>query len=235
MWYAIFTDKLYTGVVVVAGTDGDVVQLTFSALNLSQVQQNVHFYRVEDTPTEGYLTGLVEEFQTVVLPLYEAAQSNQSIYISITARNIFSGDELVVSPLDISSGSISDSEALPSFMAANIKLVRSNARVRHGRKAVGGGTELGITGQQWTSGYLALLQDLADGMAATLTAGLADVFAPVIVGRVFVPADPPAIPNAFYRLPETQVEMDDNWAYVTSGLASMFASTQRSRKIGHGS
>jgi len=219
----------------VAGTTGDIVQLVLNQLNQSQVQENVHFYRLEDAGTAGYLDGLITQFQADVLPSYEAVQSTEVSYISLVARNIFSGDEVVVSPLDISTGVSSGSDICPSFIAANIKLVRSNARVRHGRKSVGGQIESDMDGQQWETAYVAALQDLANALALPLNPGLADNFKPVIIGRVFNEADPPEHPNDWYSLPTSQVEMGDKWAYVSSGLASPFVSTQRSRKLGHGS
>lgn len=218
-----------------AGTEGDIISVTLHSLWQSQVTEMVFFYRVEDTPTAGYLEGLATEFEDNGLPIFALAQSVNMEYVQLTVRNIFNLDEFVKSPLVPDDGTLSAGADLPSFMSANIKLVRSNARVRHGRKAFGGATENEIGGQQWETAYVALLQDCADWMAEEQIAGGVDFFKPVIVGRVFVPADPPDIPNAYYRLPTSQVEMGDNWAYVISALASPFASTQRSRKLGHGS
>lgn len=218
-----------------AGTPGDIVQLTLFQLNQSQQQLNVHFYRVEDEPTEGYLEGLCTQFEEAVLPLYAAVQSDAVNYYQLTARNIFVEDEFVLSPLTPSAGDDSTGEYLPSFVSANIKLVRGNARVRHGRKSVGGGSEGGLEDQEWTPAYLTALQALADGLAAPLTAGVTDTFAPVIVGRVLHDADPPDHPEPWYALPTSQAEMGLNWAYVISGLASPFVSTMNSRKLGRGS
>lgn len=216
------------------GSSGDIVQLTLFALNQDQQQLNVHFYRVEDEPTEGYLEGICTEFEDEVLPLYAAVQATTVGYYQLTARNIFVEDEFVKSPLDPVSGSVSSSAPLPSFVAANIKLVRGNARVRHGRKAVGGAVENNIAGQEWETAYVDDLQLLADGLATNLVAGATDTFAPVIVGRVLHDADPPDHPNDWYALPTSQSEMGLNWAYIVSALASPFASTQRSRKLGKG-
>jgi len=219
----------------VAGTIGDVVQLVFSGDNLGQQFQNVHFYRVEDAPSPGYLEGLATEFESTLLPLYAAVQNDSTGYASLSLRNIFSGDEYVLAPVTPTAGSSGGTGPLASFVAASIKLVRSNARVRHGRKAICGMSESDAEGQTWSSGTMTALQALADGLAAELNPGLADLFKPVIVKRIFHPADPPDHPNDWYTLPETQVEMGTNWAYVISGLPSGNVSTQNSRKIGHGS
>jgi len=218
-----------------AGTTGDIIQLTLNQLNQSQVQQNVFFYRVEDEPTSGYLEGLCEEFDTNGVPLFADVQSTQVSYISLVARNIFNEDEFVLSPLGTATGTLSTGGTTPSFQSANIRLVRGNARVRHGRKAIGGSVEANMSGQVWDSGYLGSLQDLADWMATEIVAGAVDFFKPVIVGRVLHDADPPDHPTDWYALPTSQSEMGLDWAYVISGLADQFVSTQRSRKLGHGS
>jgi len=217
-----------------AGTTGDIVQLTLFQLNQFQQQLNVHFYRVEDEPTEGYLEGLATEFDDIVLPLYAAAQSAEVGYTQLTVRNIFNEDEFVFSPLTTTQGDLTSGETLPSFMSANIKLTRGNARVRHGRKAVGGATEDMLENQQWSAAYVGILQDLGNALATPITAGVTDTFNPVIVGRVLHDADPPDHPTDWYALPTSQSEMGLNWAYVISALANPFASTQRSRKLGKG-
>lgn len=218
-----------------AGTVGDIVQLTLFQLNQFQQQLNVHFYRVEDEPTEGYLEGLATEFEDEWLPLYAAAQSAEVGYTQISCRNIFNEDEFVLAPLAVTQGDITSGETLPSFMSANIKLVRGNARVRHGRKAIGGATEDMLENQEWSAAYVSILGTLADKLADQVVAGATDIFKPVIVGRVLHAADPPDHPDPWYALPTSQSEMGLDWAYVISGLVSPFASTQRSRKLGRGS
>lgn len=220
--------------VVVAGEIGDIIQLTVRQLNQSQNQENVFFYRVEDTPTEGYLEGLCTEFDDNGLPKFADVQSTQVSYISLTARNIFNEDEFVMTSLGTATGTLSSGGTVPSFVSANIRLVRGNARVRHGRKAIGGACEANMSGQVWDATYLGSLQDLADWFAETQVAGGTDTFKPVIVGRVLHDADPPDHPLPWYALPTSQSEMGLDWAYVISGLADQFVSTQRSRKLGHG-
>jgi hypothetical protein len=217
-----------------AGVVGDVVQVTLTGTVLGELMENVHFYRVEDEPSAGYLEGLCTEFQSEVLPAYATVQHDEVLYTRITARNIFDFDEFVLQPLTPDQGSGTTSDPVPSFVAASIQLTRGNARVRNGRKSIAGAMEGQMISQVWDTGYLANLQLLADALAATLNPGLVDLFAPIIVGRVFVPADPPAIPRAYYRLPASQAEMDTHWAYVVSALASPDVSTQNLRKKGHG-
>lgn len=217
-----------------SGTLGDIVQLVLTGTNVGETSQNVHFYRLEDVPTAGYLDGLMDSFETNVLPKYAAVATTVVTFTQLYAKNIFSGDEAFLSPLTPAIGVDGAGSASPSFVAASIKLVRQNARVRHGRKSVGGSSENDFVTQSWTPGYLVKLQTLADALADSLNPGLTDLFAPVIVGRVFEAYDPLVPAVGRYRLPVDQVEMADNWSYFTSAIASPTVSTMNSRKIGHG-
>lgn len=217
-----------------AGVEGDIVQLTLRGSVLGELMENVHFYRVSDTPSEGYLSGLCTSFEETVLPLYEDVQHQFVLYEQLVARNIFNTDEFILTPLDPSAGQGTTSDPTPSFVAANIKLTRGNSSVRNGRKSIAGAMEGQMVQQQWDTSYLSALQALADGLAATLNPGLIDLFAPVIVGRVKEPI-PDTEPQQYtYRLPETQIEMGDNWALIVSALASPDVSTMNSRKKGKG-
>lgn len=213
---------------------GDIIQIVLNQTYALQQCQNVAFYRVEDTPTEGVLEGAATDFVTDVGTVMQLAQNAGVTYPSCVATNIFSLDQFVLSPTTLSPGLNVAGDQLSSFISGGIKLVRGNARVRHGRKSIVGMSEDDAFGQVWTSGYQTLLQDVADAYAQVLTPGGVDNLAPVIVGRVLVPADPPDVPRAFYRLPATQAEMADNWAYVVSATAATLITSQNSRKQGHG-
>jgi len=213
---------------------GDIIQIVLNQTYALQQCQNVAFYRVEDTPTEGVLEGACLDFESDVGTVMKLAQNLGVAYTSIVATNIFSLDQFVYSPTTLGVGANVSGDYLSSFISGGIKLVRGNARVRHGRKSIVGMSEDDALGQVWTSGYQTLLQDVADAYAQVLTPGGVDNLAPVIVGRVFIPADPPDVPHAYYRLPQTQSQMSDKWAYVVSAVASTLVTSQNSRKQGHG-
>lgn len=218
-----------------AGVEGDIIQLSLVGSFLDEQFQNVHFYRLDDEGTINYLEGLCTEFESTVLPLYADVMSDGASYVELRAINIFSLDEHIESPLTPATGAISaGGDDLASFVSASIKLVRGNARVRHGRKSIAGMVEVSAQEQEWDSGFVASLQLLADGLAQTLIAGLVDNFKPVIVGRVKT-AVLGTVPLQYtYRLPTSQAEMDDEWAYVTSAVASPVITTMNSRKRGRG-
>jgi len=217
-----------------AGTIGDIVQLTLRGSVLGELMENVHFYRVEDAPTAGYLIGLCDEFESEVRPAYATVQHDECLYTERVAQNLFNFDEYILTPLTPDNGSGTTSDPVPSFVAASIKLTRGNSSVRNGRKSIAGAMEGQMIQQVWDAGYLTNLQTLADALAQELFPGGVDRFLPVIVKRVktLIPDTEP--PQYTYTLPTTQVEMGANWAYVVSALASPDVTTQNLRKKGHG-
>jgi len=216
----------------VAGTLGDVIQLTLQGTFQSSIWMNVFYYISEGSISAGYLTGITTEFQAVVLDAMADAQTDLVDYVSLRALNIFSGDELVVAPLTPPDGNVTPSTgAGASFLAANYKLIRSNARVRHGQKYLTGLQESWFEANDLQAAYLTLASAVSAAFAATLVAGLTDEFVPVIVGRIEYTTSGG---NQAYRLPTSQAEMDDKWAYVSSAIVNPLLTTERSRKLGHG-
>jgi len=214
------------------GVEGDMVQLVLRGTFEDSVWMNVFFYRVEDDPTAGYLTGLADDFQSVVLDAMADAQTNLVTYDEIRLLNIFSFDELVVAPVTPDDGNVTPSTgAGASFLAADYKLIRSNARVRHGHKFLTGLQESWFEGNDLQPAYITLAAAVETAFAQELVPGLVDRFAPVIVGRVDEGTPPVHGP---YRLPESQAEMGTNWAYVTSCVVNPFLTTERLRKLGRG-
>lgn len=211
--------------------EGDIAKLTVTGSCLGQVMQNVFFYRCEDAPTAGWAEGLATEFVGDVLLNIRLIQSAHFVWNGIQVVNLFDAADLYENPLNlVGTGSNTGVELMPAFAAYGFRLQRGNAQVRNGRKMIGGMAEEAQTGGGITAGFRINADIAADAMAVTLTAGLTDVFKPVIVGRV--PYVTPAGDHA-YRLPETQAEMGVKWAYV---IAAQYRSitTMNSRKVGHG-
>jgi len=217
----------------VAGVTGDIVQVTLQGTFQSSIWMNIFFYRCDDSPSAGYLDGLATDFQSVVLDAIADAQRDDVDYSSLRFLNIFSGDELVVAPTTPPDGNVTPTAgAGASFLAVDYKLIRSNARVRHGHKYLTGLQENWFEGNDISSGYLTLAAAVETAFAQTLLpGGSADEFAPVIVGRVF---DATIGSEGGYRLPISQAEMGDKWAYVSSCVVNPLLTTSRSRKLGHG-
>jgi len=215
-----------------SASEGDIVQLVLRGTFQDSVWMNVFFYRVEDPPTGGYLTGLATDFQSDVLDVMADAQTNLVTYDEIRLLNIFELDELVVAPVTPDDGNVTPSTgAGASFLAADYKLIRGNARVRHGHKFLTGLQESWFEGNDIQPAYITLAAPVEAAFAAELVPGLIDRFAPVIIGRVDEGTPPNHGP---YRLPESQAEMGANWAYVTSCVVNPFLTTNRLRKLGRG-
>jgi hypothetical protein len=223
------------GEVVVTAVIGDIIRLTDTQTYLSQEVLNTYFFRVEDNPTAGYLTGLITEFKAVVFPAVRPLQHQLLLHESLTAENLFSGDflESAVTPAlagTNASGSTVDN-ALPSYVALSFLLQRENSRVRNGRKSIAGVPDNNVSGNA-----VNLLTNELNAFAAvldnTLIAGAgADQFRPVIVGRIpYLTASG----RQAYRLPVSQVEMAANWSYVVSARPAFTISSQVSRKQGNG-
>lgn len=211
---------------------GDILHVTLRAEWQLQTIINTFFYRFQDTPSAGWKDGFASEFRETVVDAMRPVQATNLVYLDFYVRNIFDGDEFTEELTGVTGTNGSAAQRLPSFVAAHIKLTRGNNRVRHGHRYVAGQTEDHTVGQTWEPSYQTFLQATADAMASELNAGGGvDVWAPVIVGRVIQPrVDKPPV----YRLPVSQAEMADDWAYITGARADTRVTTMRSRKAGHG-
>lgn len=216
-----------------AGTIGDVVQVTFAQIATSATMLNVYYYMIEDAPTSTYLTGLLTDFQSIVLTAYAGTQVSGTVFQSLRAVNIFSGDLLEDSTLSPSTGSrsIGATDVSASFMAAQIRLVRGNTRVRNGRKAVYLPLETDYSGNTISAGTQTLLNTYAATLDDQLDPGGIDLFTPVIVGRLAYTT--PSGREA-YRLPVSQAEMGDNWSPIIGAIVPVRVSTMNSRKYWRG-
>lgn len=210
----------------------DVFQVTLKGTIIGQTFLNVFYYRLEDEPSAGHMAGLLNTFQTVVQEPYAVLTTSDTTFDTITGKNIFTGDEYSIIPATREGQRVGAGQVLPSFMAAHVKLIRSNNRVRHGHKYIVGMTETEQYGNVWAPGSLEAIQSVADTFAVNLDAGgVVDVFRPIILGRVQYNPEPGRVA---YRLPTSLSEMSDQWSYVSAALASPSITTMRSRKEGHG-
>ena len=210
----------------------DVFQVVLKGTILGQTFLNAFYYRLEDAPSPGHFSGLLNTFDATVVAPYVAQTTVNVTFDTITAKNIFTGDEGSIIPVKRIGERVGAGQVLPSFMAAHVKLIRGNNRVRHGHKYVVGLCENDSDGNVWTSASMAFTQVLANSFAAQLNAGgVVDVFKPVILGRIRYNPEPGKFA---YRLPTSVEEMGDQWSYVTAALVSPGVTTMRSRKEGHG-
>lgn len=215
-----------------AGVSGDICRVTLKASSGTVINRNVFFYRIDDPPTAGYLTGLLAEFQTAVLAPYAAVQVTGFTFVELVATNIFSGDEVIdVTPTPAAGTRAAAGDQNADFIAAMIVLERQNGRVRNGRKFIRVPQESDVGGSTFVAGTVTLLTTLATGIAATLNPGGVDTFIPAIVGRL---AYTTSSGKQAYRLPASQGEMGDNYSLVTAARVINRVTTMNSRKFWRG-
>ena len=210
---------------------GDIIQIVLRGTNQGETWLNAFYYRQQDTATETYLSGVASEFENVVIDALASFAPPAITFDQVNLRNIFDGNELVVIPSVTTGARTIPGEMCASFIAAHCKLVRGNNRVRHGHKYVVGAYEGDVAGQVFTTGAMGYLNAIAAAFKQQLYPGLVDLFLPVIVGRVAYQPEPG---RSAYRLPVSQTEMGNRWAYVTDASFSREVTTMRSRKAGHG-
>lgn len=231
MWERV-SISIRGGVVAMAGVSGDVCRVSLKYTVGSVVLRNIWFYRLDDPPTAGYLTGLLTEFQTAVLTPLAAALINTFTFTEIIASNIFSGDEVIdVTPTPAAGTRAPSGDTLAAFLAEMFVLERQNGRVRNGRKFIPLSLESDIVGSFVVAGTNTLVQAIATASAATLNPGGVDTFVPCIVGRIPYTT---SSGRTAYRLPNTQGEMGDNYSLVSSARAINRVTTMNSRKFWRG-
>lgn len=218
--------------VAVAGSTGDICRVAIKYTNGATINRNVFFYQLMDPGTGGYLTGLLTEFQSVVLAPLAAALITNFIFTELVATNIFSGDETIdVSPTPAAGTRAISGDNLAAFLAVMILLERQNGRVRNGRKFIPLSLESDLSASTIVAGTLTLMNNIATGIATNLNPGGVDLFTPAIVGRIPYTTSSGKVA---YRLPATQGEMGDKFSLVSSARTINRVTTMNSRKYWRG-
>jgi len=221
-----------TGVVAMAGSQGDICRVSLKGQRGSAVFRNIWFYQLTDPGTAGYLSGLLTEFQSVVLTPYAASLTTGFTFTELIVTNIFSGDEVIdVTPTPAAGTRGIAGDELASFLAALIVLERQNGRVRNGRKFAPLSLESDIVGNVLVAGTITLLTNAANAMAAVLFPGGTDHFSPAIVGRIPYTTSSGKVA---YRLPASQAEMGNNFSLSSSARVINRVTTMNSRKFWRG-
>lgn len=215
-----------------AGTSGDIIRVSLEYSNAISTLRNIFFYRLDDPPTAGYLTGLLTEFQTAVLTPLAAWLTTGFTFVELVATNIFSGDEVVdVTPTPAAGTRTPSGDHNPAYVAVMLMLERQNSRVRNGRKFFPIPLEADNQNVSLVAGSITLLNAVASGMDNTLNPGGTDTFVPVIVGRIPYTT---GTGRTAYRLPASQGEMGDAYSDVTSVRVINRPTTMNTRKFWRG-
>ncbi len=109
----------------------------------------------------------VQIFITFLVPLFLAVQTNDVELLFIAVKNLTDATDNSVQPFVNTFGG-RDSAALPSFAAWGFQLVRGTIATRSGGKRIGGISETDTVDSLPATGIDGLLEDLADGLGASL-------------------------------------------------------------------
>lgn len=202
----------------------DVYELVDVQTHQGQEILNVYFYQNNNVLNGGATAeDLATVFISEVIPEILDVQVTELIHTEIRVRNLYT-------PADAHTEAISEAGAIatdnfPTFNAVGFRLVQDNGAIRNGAKRIGGIPEdAAADGVITGAPYIAALDELGDKMADTLPILLADVFMPVVVGRI--------LDGGSYRLPENAGEAV--LGAILEGVFNILVTSQTSRKIGVG-
>lgn len=204
---------------------GDVYQIVDSGTMIGQKVLNVYFYKLVATPA-GFVGAedVAQAYVDQVLPDVVAIQTADVLHQSVKATNLF--DETDAHEILVSEPGVAGSDSQGTFEAYPFRLVGDNAAVRAGAKRYPGVEDSFVSDGVVTDvDILALLNDLADKLADTLTFGIGvSLLDPVIVKRILLGGN--------YTLPTTPE--DAILSVVTDVLFDTLVTSQVSRKVGRG-
>lgn len=155
------------------------------------------------------ITELAEWIRDTIGPLLFAAQSNTVVGGTLSVENLTDGLTFAEIPL-VGTGAMTGDVA-PAFVAAGIKLTRTNKTTRSGAKRIPGMVEAVIENGQFIPGYITgqlepLATALAEPQLATMGSGETVQIAPIIIGRK---EDPPGSGRYVYDF--TRVQAVAGW------------------------
>lgn len=204
---------------------GDVYQIVDSGTMIGQKVLNVYFYKLVATPA-GFVgaSDVAQAYVDQVLPDVCAIQTADVLHQSVKAANLF--DETDAHEILVSEPGVAGSDSQGTFEAYPFRLVGNNAAVRAGAKRYAGVEDAFVSDGVVTDvDILAVLNDLADKLAETLTFGIGvSLLDPVIVKRILLGGN--------YTLPTTPE--DAILSVVTDVLFDTLVTSQVSRKVGRG-
>jgi len=185
---------------------------------------NVYFYENNNVLNGGATAeDLANCFIDQVLPEILDVQSDNVTHTEIRVRNLFTPSDAHVAAISEAGENGTDTNS--SFVAIGFKLVQPNGALRNGAKRIAGIPEgIMADGVVTDATYITALDQVGAAMADTLSISLADVFMPVVVGRI--------LDGGSYRLPENFGEAV--LGAIIEGVFSALVTSQVSRKVGVG-
>lgn len=171
--------------------DGDLFAVKFCQKVLGKDVCMVWTITTENPSGVVDIKDVAEWIRDTIGPLLFTAQSNSVVGGTLVVENLTDGLTFAEVPL-VGQGSL-EGDISPAFVAAGIKLTRTNKLTRSGSKRIPGMVEAVITNGQFTPGFITgnlepLAAALAEPHYAVLGTGENVQIQPVIIGRK---QDPP--------------------------------------------
>ena len=204
---------------------GDVYEVVDQQTYHGQQCLNVYYYLNNNVLNGGAsASDLNDSFLAEMYPLIRGAQTTAVNHTGLRTRNLFNPSDVDVRSHSLA-GLRTNSNIEPPFIAVGYTLGSDNGALRKGAKRIAGLDDLDLNNGAITVGAaLTALTALGGGMENTLAIWLAEVFMPVIVGRI--------LDGGSYRLPASASEA--TLGAVVDVIYSLFPTTQNSRKLGRG-
>lgn len=170
-----------------------------------ELVENVYFFdgAVGTPSAEDLLDGFLAD----VIPSIIAIQSNQLVHYELIGQSLGLPADFATLSLVGQDGNFAD-DSLSAFTAINFTLRPATRLIRPGSKRYSGIPDysaLYVNGVVTDATLLGYMEDLRDTLKTAVTGALG-TYTPILVKRIFVPADPPDH-GAYYRLPISDGEL----------------------------
>lgn len=165
-----------------AASLGDFLRITVTGDMFDQTILNVFYYRVVSLTgftNDGY-EALADDFQSKVISPVRLATSSDYVFRDMLVQNVTNEIDIYTETLNLAGQQLLS--ALPSFVCYTFRLQRESVFTRNGYKRFAGVPESFVTGNEYV-GTQTLIDNIAAGLYADLTSGLALLAEPVIMKR----------------------------------------------------
>lgn len=182
---------------------------------------NVYWYYIDIPPGTLAASAVATAWETIFSVWLPPVQPSTVLHDVIAVDEVTSGSNWIERPSVVPNGSLLGTP-LASFVSASIKLLRATKDTRNGWKRIPAGDEDTASGNDWTAGMIANLDNLAAVMNDYLDLG-ANRPDPVIVRKT-------------YNETTGELNPPTMWIYnlVASAEAKTQMTTQNTRKRGRG-
>jgi len=170
---------------------GDLLQITDFQQYLGEECLNVYYYRYFSAPTidNTVYEPLIDDFASRVIGAVRQIQVNTLKHDRLQIKNLSNGIDFFEKVINIDGElDVADDAELQSYVSLGFQLIRDSLVTRNGYKRIAGLVESQVDGNTFTGG-IGTVNGIRDRFTESLTVGIIQVAAPVIVKRpIPVPA-----------------------------------------------